>query len=91
MKELSEEETKGKILHKLARWKKFGQVYTDKRDAVKGFPSHLINQALEAVDEMVKKRLLLPWKKGKCVSINIREREEVDRLIKLFLESKFNV
>ena len=87
--DLTDEEIKGKILDKLSRWRKFGASYTDKRDAVKGLPPHLAGKGLKLVDEMVKDGLLLMWKIGKCVSINLEMRNEVERLIKLFLEKKY--
>jgi len=89
MLDLTDEEMKGKILDKLARWKKFGASYTDKRDAVKGLPPHLTGKGLKLVDEMIKDRLLLTWKVGKCVSVNLKMRNEVERLIKLFSEKKY--
>ena len=83
---LSEEEIKGKILHNIARKR---QQYINRRDAVKGFPSHMIKEALSALDNIVKEGLLLPFKKGECVGVNISQKSEVERLIRIFIETRF--
>jgi hypothetical protein len=87
MLEMTDEEIKGRILHKLSRWRKFGASYTDRRDSVKGLPPHFIG--LKLVEEMIKDNLLIAHKGGKCVSINLDQRKEVERLINLFLEKKY--
>jgi hypothetical protein len=89
MIELTDEEIKGKILDKLVRWKKFMANYTDKRDAVKGMPPHLIGRGLKLIEDMVKGGLLLEHKAGKCVSINLDRKEEVQKLRELFLLKKY--
>lgn len=77
---------KGKILHNIARKR---QQYINRRDAVKGFPSHMVKEALNVLDSMVKEGLLLSFKKGECVGVNIGEKAEVERLIRMFLETRF--
>lgn len=78
------------MLFTLVRWQKIGRwVYTDKRDAVKGLPSHLVGKGLELVEEMVKDGFLMEHKNKACVSINLEKKDEVNRLRSLFLEKKF--
>ena len=63
--------------------------YTDKRDAVKGMPPHLIGRGLRLIEDMIKDGLLLEHKAGRCVSINLAMKEEVERLRELFLLKKY--
>jgi len=87
MIELSEEEIKGKILYNIKRKR---QQYSNKRDSVKGFPPHMIKDAINMVDKMIKEGLLIPFKKGECVGTNMSRREEILRLIKLHLEKRYS-
>lgn len=83
---LTAEEIRGKILHNIARKR---QQYINRRDAVKGFPSHMVKEALHVLDEMVKEGLLPIFKKGECVGVNIGEKAEAERLITIFMNTRF--
>jgi len=86
MIELSEEEIKGKILYNIKRKR---QQYIDKRDAVKGFPPHMIREAMKILESMVREGLLVPFKKGDCVGANMGQKQEILRLIKIHLEKRY--
>lgn len=83
---LSEEEIKGKILYNIKRKR---EQYINKRNAVKSFPPHLTKEVTKILDSMVKEGLLIPFKKGDCVGVNISRKEEVLRLIKIHLDRRY--
>ena len=67
MIELSDDEIRGKILYNIKRKR---QQYINKRDAVKGFPPHLVKGAMIVLDKMVKDGLLKTFKKGDKYCLN---------------------
>ena len=91
MIELTNEEKRGKILEKLARMKKFEGAHTSVRDAAKGWPKHMVGEIFELIDRMIKDGLLKckPTEYGKQISINLEKKDEVERLIRIFLEKKY--
>lgn len=86
----SDDEIKGKILHKLTRMGKFKASHTSVDNLPKGFPTHLSGRVKELVKEMKKDGLLLskPTAYGEEVSINLTKREEIHGLIEKFLQRK---
>ncbi len=88
--EWTDEEIKGKILHKLARGGKFEHSHTAVEHLQKGFPRHLIGRVKENIQELKKKRLLLtkPTNYGEQVSINVDMTDEVMRYITLFIKRR---
>ena len=86
----TDEEIKGKILHKMTRMGKFRHSHTSIDNLPKGFPAHERNRVKKLVKDMKKKGLLLfkPTAYGEEVSINLEERMEIQRLIEIFLEKK---
>lgn len=56
---------------------------------LKECPPHLIGKGLKLIEEMVRDGLLLEHKGGKCVSVNLKMKEEVERLRALFLEKRY--
>jgi len=86
----SDEEIKGKILHKLTRMGKFRHSHTSIDNLPKGFPVHERSRVKKLVNEMKREGLLLskPTAYGKEVSINLGKRMEIQRLIEIFLKKK---
>lgn len=87
---LTDEEIKGKILHKMSRKGKFSASHTATDNLSKGFPGHEIGRVKALVKEMKREGLLIskPTFYGEQVSINLEQHEEVLRLIDVFLRSK---
>ncbi|MCK5334051.1 MAG: hypothetical protein KAJ24_06040 [Candidatus Aenigmarchaeota archaeon] len=74
---LSEEEIKGKILHKMSRKGKFRASHTSVDNLPKGFPGHEIGRVKTLVKEMKREGLLIvkPAFYGEQVSINLERHE----------------
>ncbi len=87
---LTGEEIKGKILHKMSRLGKFQASHTAIENLHKGFPGHEIGRVKRIVEQMKREGLLIlkPTSYGEQVSINLKKRDEVLRLISIFLGSK---
>lgn len=45
------------------------------------FPSHLGKEVKQVVKDFVRKNILLSWKSGQCISINIKRLDEVIEII----------
>lgn len=86
----TDEEIKGKILHKLTRMGKFKASHTSIENLPKSFPVHLKGKVKDLVKEMKKDGLLFskPTAYGEEVSINLSQRDEIHRLINIFLKTK---
>ena len=86
----TEEEIKGKILHKLARFGKFEHSHTAIEYLQKGFPKDLAGKAKEMIQELKKEGILKskPTSYGEQVSINVDKTEQVMRYIDIFLKRK---
>ena len=84
------EEIKGKILHKLTRLGKFEHSYTSVDNLPKGFPSDLRGRVKDLVKELKKEKILLskPTSYSEEVSINIEMKEKVMSYIEIFLNKK---
>lgn len=87
---ISDEEIKGKILHKMSRKGKFSASHTSVDNLPKGFPAHEIGRVKAIVKEMKREGLFIvkPTFYGEQVSINLERPEDVLRLIHVFLRSK---
>ncbi len=87
---LTDEEIKGKILHKMSRLGKFNASHTSVDNLPKGFPGHEIGRVKDIVKQMKREGLLMskPTSYGEEVSINLEKHSEVLRLIDVFLKSK---
>jgi len=83
----SDEEIKGKILHKLTRFGKFEASHTAIENLQKGFPSHLQGKAKELVQDLKKEGILLPKRTnyGEQISINLGKKDKVMEYIEIFL------
>lgn len=86
----SNEEIKGKILHKLTRLGKFKHSHTSIDNLPKGFPRDLAGRVKEAVKELMKEQVLLakPTGYGVEVSINVNKRDEIMNYIEIFLSKE---
>lgn len=86
----TEEEIKGKILHKLTRLGKFEHSHTSIDNLPKGFPVDIRGRVKDAARELKKEGVLLskPTSYGEEVSINSNMREKIIYYINKFLEMK---
>jgi hypothetical protein len=84
----TDEEIKGKILHKLTRFGKFEHSHTAIEHLQKGFPKDLAGKAKEMVEELKREGILKskPTSYGEQVSINVEKSEEVMKYIEIFLQ-----
>ena len=82
------EEIKGKILHKLTRLGKFKHSHTSIDNLPKGFPKDIGGKIRGYVDELIKEGLLFvkPTGYGKEVSINTEKKEKIMYYITKFLD-----
>ena len=89
----TDEEIKGKILHKLTRMGKFEHSHTSVDNMQKGFPSDLRGRVKNNVKELKKEKILLskPTSYGEEVSINVEMKEKVMDYIEIFLNKKIGV
>lgn len=86
----NDEEIKGKILHKLTRLGKFKASHTSIDNLPKGFPKDVRGRVKDIVDEMIREGFFFvkPTNYGKEVSINFERKEEILRLIEVFLKKE---
>lgn len=84
----TDDEIKGKILHKLTRLGKFQHSHTSIDNLPKGFPSHLRGGVKDLVKELKKEEILLskPTSYGEEISINIEKKEIIMKYIGIFLD-----
>ena len=84
----TDEEIKGKILHKLTRLGKFKHSHTSIDNLPKGFPGDLRGSVKGYVEELIKEDILFvkPTSYGKEVSINSEKKERIMYYIDKFLD-----
>jgi len=84
----TDEEIKGKILHKLTRLGKFKHSHTSIDNLPKGFPKDIWGKIRGYVDDLIKEEILFikPTSYGKEVSINTEKREKIMYYITKFLD-----
>ena len=84
------EEIKGKILHKLTRLGKFKHKNNYIDNLPKGFPKELRGDVKDCVKELIKESILFvkPTSYGLEVSINIEKKEKIMHYIDRFLEKE---
>jgi len=84
----SDDEIKGKILHKLTRLGKFKHSHTSIDNLPKGFPKDIRGKIKSCVEELKKDRILFtkPTSYGKEISINTEKKEKIMNYIEKFLE-----
>lgn len=85
----TDEEIKGKILHKLTRLGKFKHSHTSIDNLPKGFPPETRRRVKDMAKELKKERILFskPTSYGEEVSINPEMKERIMYYINKFLES----
>ena len=83
----TDDEIKGKILHKLTRLGKFKHSHTSIDNLPKGFSKELRGSIKNYIDELTKEGILFvkPTSYGKEVSINSEKREKIMYYIGEFL------
>ena len=86
----SDDEIKGKILHKLSRFGKFEHSHTAIEHLQKGFPKDLAGRAKEMVNELKREGILIPkpTNYGEQVSINLDKKEKVMEYVEMFLRKE---
>jgi len=86
--EWTDEEIKGKILHKLTRLGKFKHSHTSIDNLPKGFPPEIRKRVKDMSKELKKERILYskPTSYGEEVSINPEMKERILHYINKFLE-----
>ncbi|PIN90312.1 hypothetical protein COU60_01830 [Candidatus Pacearchaeota archaeon CG10_big_fil_rev_8_21_14_0_10_34_76] len=84
----TDEQIKGKILHKLTRMGKFEHSHTSIDNLPKGFPKDLRGKVKETIKELKKESILLskPTSYGEEVSLNVQMKERIVFYINKFLE-----
>ena len=86
----TDEEIKGKILHKLTRLGKFSHSHTSIDNLPKGFPPEIRGRVKDTTKELKKERILFskPTGYGEEVSINPELKEKIMNYINKFLEKE---
>ncbi|MBS3148299.1 hypothetical protein J4219_05420 [Candidatus Woesearchaeota archaeon] len=86
----TDEEIKGKILHKLARFGKFEHSHTAIEHLQKGFPKDLAGKAKDSIHELKREGILKSKSTsyGEQVSINVEKTDEVMHYIDIFLKRR---
>ncbi len=86
----SDDEIKGKILHKLTRLGKFKHSHTSLDNIPKGFPSNLAGKVKKEANELIKEKILFikPTSYGKEISINTEKKEKIMYYINKFLNKE---
>ena len=84
----TDNEVKGKILHKLTRLGKFKHSHTSIDNLPKGFPKDIWEKVKEMTKELKKERILFskPTSYGEEVSVNAEMNEKIMFYIGKFLE-----
>ena len=88
--EWTDEEIKGKILHKLTRLGKFSHSHTSIDNLPKGFPKELRWDVKDNVKELIKEEILLTKSTsyGLEVSINTEKKDRILYYIEKFLDKE---
>ncbi|MFH1638404.1 MAG: hypothetical protein ABIB71_08315 [Candidatus Woesearchaeota archaeon] len=84
----SDDEIKGKILHKLTRLGKFKHSHTSIDNLPKGFPKDLRGEVKALIEELIQEGIFFvkPTAYGKEVSINAEKKERIMYYIGKFLD-----
>jgi len=86
----TDDEIKGKILHKLTRLGKFKHSHTSIDNLPKGFPKNIRGDVKNQVNELIKEGILFvkPTSYGVEISINPENKEKIMYYIEEFLEKE---
>ena len=84
----TDDEIKGKILHKLTRLGKFKHSHTPLENMSKGFPKDIRGKVKNNAEELIKEGILFvkPTSYGKEVSVNSDKKEKIIEYIGKFLD-----
>lgn len=84
----TDDEIKGKILHKLIRLGKFKHSHTSIDNLPKGFPTDIRGKVKDMIKELLKEEILFkkPTSYGIEVSINLEKKDKIMHYIDKFLE-----
>jgi len=84
----SDDEIKGKILHKLARFGKFEHSHTAVEHLQKGFPKDMVGRVKETITDLKKEKILKvkTTNYGEHISLNLDMKEKILEYIELFLK-----
>lgn len=85
---MSEEEEwfKFKILWNLKKKRRWGKKHTPIKNVTNGLPGDKIGDCLSVAQQLLKDRVLLPHKKGKNVSLNVRSKKEIEEFLASYVE-----
>jgi len=86
----TDEEIKGKILHKLARFGKFEASHTAVENLQRGFPKDIVGRVKEMIAELKKENILFVKRTnyGEQTSMNLEKKGEIMNYIKTFLHKE---
>ncbi len=86
----SNEEIKGKILHKLTRLGKFKHSHTSVNNLPKGFPKDIRGRVKDNIKDLKKEGILFskPTNYGEEVSINLDRKDKIMYYIDIFLKKE---
>ncbi len=86
----SDDEIKGKVLHKLVRAGKFEHSHTAFENLQKGFPKDLVGRVKDNIQRLVKEGILKtkPTGYGLQISVNADKTDEIMHYIDIFLSKK---
>ena len=86
----TDEEIKGKILHKLTRLGKFKHSHTSIDNLPKGFPKDIRGSVKYHIEELIKEEIFFikPTSYGREVSVNSEKKEKIMYYIEKFLDKK---
>lgn len=86
----SDDEIKGKVLHKLVRAGKFEHSHTAIENMQKGFPKDLVGRVKENIQALAKEGILRikPTNYGVQVSVNVDRTDDIMHYVDIFLRRK---
>ncbi len=86
----TDDDIKGKILHKLSRFGKFEHSHTAIEHLQKGFPKDIVGKVKEMIHKLKNEGILKskPTNYGEQVSINVEMTDKVMEYIDRFLQRK---
>ena len=86
----TDDEIKGKILHKLTRLGKFKHSHTSLDNMPRGFPKDIAGRVKTMVDELKKEGILFtkPTSYGEEMSLNLDKKDRIMYYIDVFLNKE---
>ena len=86
----TDDEIKGKILHKLVRFGKFEASHTAVENLQKGFPKEVVGLVKDMIVELKKENILFKKKTsyGEQISMNLDKKEQIMHYVEIFLRKE---